>query len=160
MSDVQEVPDYYTLLGIIRTANADQIRSAFHRFARQHHPDNFIGSPEEAERHTELYQHGSEAYRVLNDPMKRKLYDEGLEEGIARYSEDRAQEMRRSMRPPGGVALRSSKARVFFSRAHLAMKSKDWPQAKLNLKMAIQNEPDNAELEAKLEEVLERMKSR
>jgi len=159
MPEPDEEQDYYQLLGIIRTANSDQIRSAFHRFARRHHPDNFIGSPDESERHTELYQYGSEAYRVLSDPMKRKLYDEGLEKGVARYSEDRAQETRRSMRPPGGVVLRSSKARAFFSRAHLAMTSKDWAQAKLNLKMAIQNEPDNAELKAKLEEVLERMKS-
>jgi DnaJ-class molecular chaperone len=160
MSDADEARDYYQLLGIIRTASADQIRSAFHRFAREHHPDNFVGSPEESERHTELYQHGSEAYRVLCDPVKRKIYDEGLDEGVARYSEDRAQEMRRSMRPPGGVMLRSSKARVFFARAHRAMQSQDWAQAKLNLQMALQNEPDNDELKAKLEEVLQHMKSR
>jgi len=160
MSGEERVPDYYELLGIIRTANADQIRSAFHRFARQHHPDNFVGSPAESERHTELYQHGSEAYRVLLDPTKRKLYDEGLDKGMVRYCEDRAKEQRRTMRPPGGVMLRSSKARVFFTRAHRAMKSEDWAQAKLNLQMAIQNEPGNEELEARLEEVLQRMKSR
>jgi len=160
MSDAGAVPDYYQLLGIIRTANTDQIRSAFHRFAREHHPDNFVGSPEESERHTELYQHGSEAYRVLSDPVKRKIYDEGLSQGAVRYSEDRAKETRRTMRPPGGVSLRSSKARVFFTRAHKAMKSEDWAQAKLNLRMALQNEPDNEALKAKLEEVLQRMKSR
>jgi DnaJ-class molecular chaperone len=159
MSGADETPDYYQLLGIIRTANADQIRSAFHRFAREHHPDNFVGSPEESERHTELYQHGSEAYRVLSDPLKRKIYDEGLAQGMLRYSEDRAKEKRRTMRPPGGVELRSSKARAFFTRAHNAMQSGDWAQAKLNLQMAIQNEPDNEDLEAKLEEVLQRMKS-
>jgi DnaJ-class molecular chaperone len=158
MSGADEGPDYYDLLGIIRTANADQIRSAFHRFAREHHPDTFVGSPEESERHTELYQHGSEAYRVLSDPMKRRIYDEGLADGVVRYSEDRAKETRRTMRPPGGVVLRSSKARAFFTRAHKAMKAEDWAQAKLNLQMAIQNEPDNEELEAKLEEVLQRMK--
>jgi curved DNA-binding protein CbpA len=159
MQDAKEGSDYYTLLGIIRTANDDQIRAAFHRFAREHHPDNFVGSPEETRRHTELYQLGSEAYRVLLDPTKRKLYEEGLQKGVLRYTEDRAAEMRRSMRPPGGVALRSSKARVFFTRAHKAIESGDWPQAKLNLQMAIQNEPDNEELQVKLEEVRERMKS-
>ena len=40
------------------------------------------------------------------------------------------------------------------------MTSEDWPQAKLNLQMAIQNEPENEELKAKLQGVLERMKSR
>jgi curved DNA-binding protein CbpA len=160
MSEPSEASDYYMLLGIIRTATADQIRSAFHRFAREHHPDNFLGaSPEEGERHTELYQLGSEAYQVLLDPIKRKIYDEGLAQGRVRYSADRAEETRRTMRPPGGVALRSSKARVFFSRAHKAIKAEDWPQAKLHLQMALQSEPNNEDLEGKLQEVLERMKS-
>jgi DnaJ-class molecular chaperone len=158
MSRAEEASDYYELLGIIRTANADQIRSAFHRFAREHHPDNFVGSPDEAERHTMLYQQASEAYRVLLDPTKRQLYDEGLAKGQKRYRDDRLRETRRSMRPPGGVMLRSSKARTFFTRAHRAIKAEDWPQAKLNLKMAIQHEPDNEELQSKLEEVLQKMK--
>jgi DnaJ-class molecular chaperone len=160
MADSQEALDYYELLGIIRTATSDQIRSAFHRFARKHHPDNFVGTPGEAERHTMLYQQASEAYRVLLDATKRKLYDEGLAKGEKRYQDDRLRETRRSMRPPGGVMLRSSKARVFFTRAHRAIKAEDWPQAKLNLKMAIQHEPDNEELQGKLEEVQSRMKSR
>ena len=160
MSDAADRFDYYQLLGITPIASADQIRTAFHRFAREHHPDNFVGSPEESARHTERYQLGSEAYRVLLDPVKRKLYNEGLEKGVLRYSEDRAEEKRRTVRPPGGVMLRSGKARAFFSRAHRAIKSEDWAQAKLNLQMAIQNEPDNDDLKAKLEEVLERMKSR
>ena len=160
MSDAADQYDYYQLLGVTPVATADQIRNAFHRFAREHHPDNFMGSPEESARHTSFYRLGSEAYRVLLDPMKRKLYNEGLEKGELRYSEDRTEEKRRTVRPPGGVTLRSGKARAFFSRAHRAIKSEDWPQAKLNLQMAIQNEPDNADLKAKLEEVLERMKSR
>ena len=151
--------DYYQLLGISPVATADQVRAAFHQFAREHHPDNFLGALEESARHTELYQLGSEAYRVLLDPVKRKLYNEGLAKGVMRYSEDRAEEKRRTVRPPGGVSLRSGKARAFFASALKAIKAEDWANAKLNLKMAIQNEPDNDELEAKLEEVLERMKS-
>ena len=56
--------------------------------------------------------------------------------------------------------LDRSKARVFFTRAHRAIKTEDWPQAKLNLKMAIQHEPENEELQTKLEEVLQKMKTR
>jgi len=161
MSEPAEPLDYYTLLGIIRTATSDQIRSAFHRFAREHHPDNFLGAPpEEGDRHTEIYQLGSEAYEVLLDPLRRKIYDEGLAQGRVRYTPDRAEETRRTLRPPGGVVLNSSKARVFFSRAHKAIKAEDWPQAKLNLQMALQSEPNNEDLKGKLQEVLERMKSR
>ena len=160
MATKSEAQDYYQLLGIIRTANSDQIRSAFHRFARQYHPDNFLGSPEEADRYTMIYQLGSEAYRVLLDPAKRRLYDEGLKEGRVRYREDRVRETKRTMKPPGGVMVRSSKARAFVTRAHRAIKSEDWAQAKLNLKMALQHEPDNVELTAKLAEVEARAKSR
>ncbi len=161
MPEPPEALDYYRLLGIIRAATPDQIRSAFHRFAREHHPDTFVdASAAERDQHTELYQLGSEAYQVLLDPVKRKIYDEGLAQGRLRYSADRAEETRRTVRPPGGVALNSSKARVFFSRAHKAMKAEDWPQAKLNLQMALQSEPNNEALKSKLEEVLERMKSR
>ena len=161
MSEPPEPLDYYRLLGIIRTATSDQIRSAFHRFAREHHPDNFVGAPpEEGDGHTELYQLGSEAYEVLLDPLRRKIYDEGLAQGRVRYTPDRAEETRRTMRPPGGVVLSSSKARVFFTRAHKAIKAEDWPQAKLNLQMALQSEPNNEDLKGKLQEVLERMKSR
>ena len=152
--------DYYQVLGIIQTASSDQIRSAFHRFAKVHHPDNFIDSPEDSERHTLFYQLGSEAYRVLLDPAKRRLYDEGLKDGHVRYREDRIRETKRTMKPPGGVMVRSSKARAFLTRAHRAIKSEDWAQAKLNLKMALQHEPDNVELTAKLAEVEARAKSR
>ena len=161
MYEAHREADYYTILGIVRTATADQIRTAFHRFARAHHPDNFVGVPrEESERHTELYQLGSEAYGVLLDPLKRRIYDEGLARGHLRYSQNRREETRRTTRPLGGVFVRSSKARAFFTRAHKAIQAEDWPQAKLNLQMALQNEPDNAALKSKLEEVSQRMKSR
>ncbi|MGB5811306.1 MAG: DnaJ domain-containing protein [Polyangiales bacterium] len=159
MADEATERDYYAVLGIIRTATADQIRSAFHRFAREHHPDNFVGDPpEESNRRTEYYQLGTEAYRVLLDSDKRAIYDEGLSKGSLRYTASRADETRRTLRPPGGVMLRSSKARVFFSRAHKAIKVEDWPQAKLNLQLALQSEPENDDLRSKLDEVVGHMK--
>ena len=160
MRDPHADKDYYQLLGIFPSATSDEIRAAFHRFAREHHPDNFIGLPEQSERHTALYQRGSEAYRVLLDPAKRHLYNEGLARGELRYREDRLRETRHSLRPPGGVLLRSGKARMFFTRAHRAIQSEDWAQAKLNLKIAIQHEPNNPELQTKLDEVIERLKPR
>lgn len=159
MSQADETPDYYTLLGVTQKAPADGIRSAFHRFAREHHPDNFgADDSEERAQHERLYRLGTEAYRVLLDPQKRQLYDEGLAQGHKRYSEDRAKEKRKTRRPVGGVELRSTKARMFYGKARQALAAGDLPQAKLNFQMALHQEPSNEALKEKLDEVLEKMK--
>jgi molecular chaperone DnaJ len=60
--------DYYDILGVPRTASADEIKKAFRKAARKHHPDT--GGSEE--RFKEL----NEAYEVLSDDEKRTQYDE------------------------------------------------------------------------------------
>jgi molecular chaperone DnaJ len=64
-------PDYYNVLGVQRSASADEIRRAYKRLARKHHPDVNPGDKAAEERFREL----QEAYGVLNDPKKRKVYD-------------------------------------------------------------------------------------
>ena len=64
--------DYYKVLGIERDADADAIKKAFRRLARQHHPDVNKGDKNAEERFKEL----NNAYETLSDPAKRKLYDQ------------------------------------------------------------------------------------
>jgi len=64
-------PDYYGVLGVKRGASAEEIRRAYKRLARKHHPDVNPGDKKAEERFHEL----QEAYGVLNDPKKRKVYD-------------------------------------------------------------------------------------
>lgn len=66
-----EFKDYYKVLGVPRTADADQIRKAFRTLARQHHPDVAKDKRGGEERFKEI----NEAYEVLGDPEKRKKYD-------------------------------------------------------------------------------------
>lgn len=61
-------PDYYQTLGVPRTATADQIKKAFRKLARTHHPD---AGGDEAK-----FKEINEAYEVLSDEKKRELYDQ------------------------------------------------------------------------------------
>lgn len=64
--------DYYAVLEISRKANAQEIKKAYRRLARQYHPDV---NPESSAR--EQFKAISEAYEVLGDPERRQLYDQG-----------------------------------------------------------------------------------
>ena len=63
--------DYYDILGVARTADEKEIRQAYRRLARQHHPDVNPGDEESAERFKAI----NAAYEVLSDADKRAKYD-------------------------------------------------------------------------------------
>jgi curved DNA-binding protein len=67
-----EYKDYYSILGVDRKAGQDEIKKAFRKLARKHHPDVNQGNKSSAEKFKEI----SEAYEVLSDPEKRRKYDE------------------------------------------------------------------------------------
>jgi curved DNA-binding protein len=64
--------DYYESLNVARTATADEIKKAFRKLARVHHPDVAKDKASAEEKFKEI----NEAYEVLSDPEKRKLFDE------------------------------------------------------------------------------------
>jgi curved DNA-binding protein len=64
--------DYYAILGLNKTANADEIKKTFRKLARKYHPDMNPGNKEAEARFKEV----NEAYEVLSDPEKRKKYDQ------------------------------------------------------------------------------------
>src|SRR6201999_1329917 len=64
--------DYYGTLGVKKTATSEEIRKAFRKLARKHHPDVNPGDKKSEEKFKEI----SEANDVLSDDKKRKIYDQ------------------------------------------------------------------------------------
>src|SRR6266550_3709384 len=67
-----QTKDFYSVLGVSSSASQDEIKKAYRRLAKKHHPDANAADPKAAERFKEI----SEANNVLGDPEKRKQYDE------------------------------------------------------------------------------------
>jgi molecular chaperone DnaJ len=73
--------DFYETLGVERGANAEEIRKAYRRLARKHHPDLNPGDKSAEDR----FKSVQEAYDVLSDPKKKQMYDQ-----VGFYSENGA----------------------------------------------------------------------
>lgn len=67
-----EKRDYYELLGISRNADEGSIKKAYRKLAKKYHPDTNGGNPQAEQKFKEI----TEAYNVLSDSEKRKLYDQ------------------------------------------------------------------------------------
>ena len=70
--------DYYEILGVSKDADEKQLKSAYRKLAMKYHPDQNAGNPEAEEKFKEV----GEAYEVLSDESKRRIYDQFGEEGL------------------------------------------------------------------------------
>lgn len=79
-------PDFYALLGLLRSATQEEIRRAYHKAAKRLHPDT-----NQAPGETELFLDVQQAYQVLSDPVRRSSYDAtlGPEESLPSVVEKR-----------------------------------------------------------------------
>jgi len=70
--------DYYEVLGVAKTATADEIKKAYRKLAIQYHPDKNPGNKEAEEK----FKEATEAYEVLIDDKKRSVYDQYGFDGV------------------------------------------------------------------------------
>ena len=68
-----EKKDYYAILGVSKTATDDELKKAYRKMAKKYHPDANPDNKEEAEK---KFKEVNEAYEVLSDAKKRKMYDQ------------------------------------------------------------------------------------
>jgi len=76
--------DFYKILGVDKNANEEEIKKAYRKRAMVHHPDRHSGATEaEQKDHEHKFKEVGEAYAVLSDEKKRRMYDSGqdLEDG-------------------------------------------------------------------------------
>lgn len=71
--------DYYEILGLQKSASADEIKKAYRKLAVQYHPDRNPGDREAEER----FKEAAEAYEVLSDGSKRSRYDQFGHAGVS-----------------------------------------------------------------------------
>ena len=64
--------DYYEVLGVARNADENTIKKAYRKLAKKYHPDTNAGNPQAEQKFKEI----TEAYSVLSDPEKKKMYDQ------------------------------------------------------------------------------------
>lgn len=64
--------DYYRVLGVDKTATSDAIKKAYRKLAKKYHPDANDNNPQAEAKFKEV----QEAYDILSDEEKRKLYDQ------------------------------------------------------------------------------------
>lgn len=72
VADLAAKRDYYEVLGVGKGADEGTIKKAYRKLAKKYHPDSNNGDPQSEQKFKEV----SEAYAVLSDPEKRKLYDQ------------------------------------------------------------------------------------
>jgi DnaJ-class molecular chaperone len=147
--------DYYQLLETKQGCKASELKLAYYAVSRRFHPDANRHQAEDVRQAAErVTKRVTEAYSVLRDPRRRRIYDDRLAEngGGARLqlAEAEAEAGRKVIEERMG---RTPNGRRFFTLAAGDIDRGDLASAARNLKMAVTYEPGNAYFKQKFAEV-------
>jgi len=153
--------DYYELLHLPREAPARDIRRAYHDASRRFHPDAHRHQGEELRSASaSISKRICEAYSVLRDPRRRRVYDDFIEQGEGTRLPlgqllEQASQRERTVRQGSSV-----QGQQFFRRGLADMERGDWAAAARNFRTAQAFEPANPEIGQKLEETKAQLRER
>ena len=138
--------DYYRILRLPRTCTAEEVGQAFRKESRRLHPDRVaaIRDPAIQRQANAIYRLVGEAYRCLKDPERRARYDQLLDEGQLRMTDeaDAAAQADRHRGDPE-YAAHDPKAEKYWKMALRDFRDENFGAAVMNIQFALNFEPDN-----------------
>lgn len=139
--------DYYRILGLERDAPQESIAPAFRSESRRLHPDRFtsMGDADLNAKVNEVFRSLREAYSTLSDPDKRVVYDDELQNGSSRMSDDahaRADQQRAASNDPAEAAT-NEKSSKYWKMALKDLAEDNPKGAVMNIQFALSFEPNN-----------------
>jgi curved DNA-binding protein CbpA len=152
-AELARTKNYYEILRLQIGASPAEVKAAFHVFALRFHPDQFVDhEPEAAAAAAEVFKRGVEAYQVLGKPETRALYDKELAKGRIRMDPDKKKE---SAPPPPPQRTLEMIARTPAGKRHAAKADRllsigKLEDARIALTSAFQQEPNNSELQERI----------
>jgi len=108
---IATMENFYKLLGLNTSATNEEIRRAYRILARRYHPDVNPGKTSE-----EKFKNIAEAYRILNDPEKRKAYDIELQSHLRKHGEERSDPRINAYRRQQSSARASARQRFYEAK--------------------------------------------
>lgn len=155
LAEILDELDYYRVLEVAMGAPASEIRAAYHRASRRFHPDGHrdLGADLKPSL-ARIAKRVTEAYSILRDPRRRKVYDQQLVASAGRIrmplvnasaeAERQSREQREGRTPNG---------RRYFMLAQADLGRGDKVAAERNLRTALTFEPDNGVFKQLLQEL-------
>ncbi|MEZ4705124.1 MAG: DnaJ domain-containing protein [Bdellovibrionota bacterium] len=141
---------YYDVLGVTPSQNSEDFHQSFRFCSKYFHPDRFFQSKDQNLTRVckDLFKKMTVAYQTIKDPKKRKEYDVSIGLSALNVSDHESQQLFMDKFLP-----KTLHGRKYYDIAMKCMEKSDRNGALINLKMAIQYEPDNQLLATKISEL-------
>ncbi len=158
LAGILEELDYYQLLHLESDARPSDIKRAYHATSRAFHPDsNRFQKPEIRHAIDEIAKRVSEAYSILRNPRRRKVYDQQVASKAGVRMQLAEAEAAGSRKQTEAREGRTTQGRQYFNLASASLRQADFASAVRNLQTAVTFEPDNTFFKEQLAEARKKL---